>query len=123
VTWLSQIISPQQAPTSVLAAVIWLGGVIVTGLLIALRTLWKDNQGLRNAVDALNKEWLNQSQDQLRDSLKVTMDATARIHESERAVEAAMTMLHQIAGRQMPVEQMAEINFNLRALREIKGDK
>ena len=39
-------------PTSILAAVIALGSLIVMGLLVALRTLWKDGKD----KDSVNKE-------------------------------------------------------------------
>lgn len=107
-------------PTSVLAAVIWLGSVIVGGLLFAIRSLYKDLGAERTARTVLAKDFSDYQADQLRESLKVTIDATSRMAEAERAVEAATVMLHQIAGRQLTAETMVELNYNLRALRELR---
>ncbi len=107
-------------PSSVLAAVCWLGGVIVLGLFTALKVLWSENKGYRNQIDQQNKDALKERTDQLAKNLEVTIDATNRIRDSEQSVEAAMVIIHQLQGRQIPVETLSEISYNLRALRELK---
>lgn len=112
-------------PTSVLAAVILLGSFIVSGLLFALRTLWQDNKSQRRALTVLGKENSDWAQNQLRESLKVTIDATNRMHESEKAVEAATLMMSTVAtalaASQLRPEQGAEIAYWLRQLREAQN--
>lgn len=114
-------------PGSVLAAVIWLGGVIILGLLTALRTLWKVNQELRTKLDSLAEKTLEETEARLERSLTVTIDATKRIATSEqtmdeamKAVEAATVMMHTLAGRQMNPEVLTEIALSLRELRDTR---
>lgn len=122
VAWLYfQLPTNTDPPASVLAAVCWLGGVIVLGLFTALKVLWNENKGYRTQIDQQNKDALKERTDQLAKNLEVTIDATSRIRESEQSVEAAMLIIHQIQGRQIPVETLVEINYNLRALRELKS--
>ena len=91
-------------PTSILAAVIALGSLIVMGLLVALRTLWKDGKDKDSAISALQNEFAKQQQEQLRSSLQVTTDSTHALAESaelmERATETVSEMVRAL--RKMP---------------------
>ena len=110
-------------PTSILAAVIALGSLIVMGLLVALRTLWKDGKDKDSAISALQNEFAKQQQEQLRSSLQVTTDSTHALAESAELMERAMVIIHQVAGRSFPSETYSEILHQLRELRAIQEER
>ncbi len=110
--------SNPDTPTSILAAVIFLGSVIVGGLLVALRTLWQDGKGKDQAITHLQSEYGKQQQEQLRSSLQVTIDSTNQLKESAELMERAMVIIHAVSGRQFPTETYSEI---LSTLREMRG--
>jgi hypothetical protein len=107
-------------PTSVLAAVIWLGGVIVGGMLFAIRALWKDNQLKQQRIDTLHAEHIEIIQKLLREALTVTIDSTDRVRESAETIEAAMVIIHQTTGQRFTADQLQELLTYMRELRDLK---
>lgn len=110
-------------PTSILAAVIALGSVIVMGLLWALRTLWQDGKAKDVAIAHLQSDYAKQQQEQLRSSLQVTIDSTHQLKESAELMERAMVIIHAVSGRQFPTEAYMDIQHSLRELRTIQEER
>lgn len=115
---LAQVVPQPSAdnPTSILAAVIWLGGIIVLGLLVALRTLWKSNQDKDVEIKALYVANASLSEKLLRDTLAVTVDAASRLDESSKTLESAMGIIHQASAHQLSADAMVKIEMLLNEL-------
>lgn len=106
-----------ETPTSVLAAVIWLGSVMVGGLLLALRTLWSDNRRIQNELNMQMKENSELSQELLSKTLEVTVDSRNRLVESARTIEVATNAITTFMGQQLSPEVIHELTYQLRRLR------
>lgn len=85
-------------------------GTTIAILLYFIRILWSDNKDLRHEQSETAEKSLE----------RVTAVATTASHhlaESARAMEAATTMMHALAGRSLTVEQWYELVTLLRDIR------
>lgn len=116
-SWLgADTISPS-VPTSVSAALF----LAIVGLTAVVRTLYKDGKAKDEAIQALLSSSNVMQQEQLKQSLTVTLDAANRIKESDQVMERVLTMIHQIASRSPTGEQLVEINIRLKELKDMKA--
>lgn len=109
-------------PESPLAAVIWLGSIVVLGLFGAVKVLWSTSKAKDAAIEGLNRELIDVSAKYLEQVIRVTNSSTEQSKENTQVLEAAMTMMHSLAGRpNLSSEQLAEVNFHLRRLRQAQA--
>lgn len=128
---LAQIDTNPDTPSSILAATIVGATLIITGLLAALRTVYKrmlDVQTSKEVLEAqhaerlesMAKEYAAKTEAHLSQVLTIALESKNSVSRAEQTVEAAMVIIHTISGRppMFNQEQLTDILYLLRALRD-----
>jgi hypothetical protein len=89
-------------------------GVTVSILLFIVRTLWLDNKELRGEIHTIQTVAIERVAD-------IASKGSLQLQESAKTLQATTVMMGQISSQPgVSSEQLAELNFNLRTLRELK---
>lgn len=89
-------------------------GTTIAILLLFVRTLWSDNKDLRLENNTIQKVAIEKIAD-------ISAKGSSQLIESAKTLEAATVMMHQLSGRPtLSPEQLGELNYHLRALREMR---
>lgn len=88
-------------------------GTTIAILLYIARILWNDNKELRSENNTIQQVAIERVAD-------IAAKSSAQLADGGKTLEAATIMMHQLSGRPgLDPEQLAELNYHLRALREI----
>jgi hypothetical protein len=91
-----------------------IAGTTIAILLFIARTLWNDNKELRVENNTIQQFAVERV-------ATIATQSSTQLQESAKILEATTVMMHQLSGRPaLSSEQLAEINYNLRVLREFR---
>lgn len=91
-----------------------IAGTTIAILLFIARTLWQDNKELRVENNTIQQFAVERV-------ATIATQSSTQLQESAKILEATTVMMHQFSGRPaLSSEQLTEVNYNLRALREYR---